>query len=144
MSSIILLDEQVREAFKPLAAATPGGYAALAALGDHRLMLMLTHPDITKTVQPFSYLIDLPGVDQRGYAVYDETFTLSHRIVVDSANPGDNLAIAHTRTMRFGRAILDMDFMFRRRHGEIFYITYDSLNKLPRIALIAILDPAQT
>lgn len=143
MSSVILLDEQVKEALKPLAAATPGGYTALAGLGDHKLMLVLTHPDVAKTVQPFSYLIDLPGVDQRGYAVYDDTFTLSHRVVVDPASPNDNLTIAHTRTMRFGRALLDMDFMFKRKHGDLFYIAYDSLNKPPRVILVAVLDPTQ-
>lgn len=143
MASLILLDEQIREAFKALAASAPGGYSGLATLGDHALMLMLTHPDVVKIVEPFSYLIDLPKVDQRGYAVYDDTFTESHRVVVDPANPGDNLAVAHTRTMRFGRAVLDMNFMFARKHGDVFYIAYDSLNEPPRIVMVAVLDPTQ-
>ena len=143
MSSFILHDDQIRQALKPLAATLPSGYAGLEALGDHTLMLMLTHPDAVKIVDPFVYLIDLSGVDQRGYQVCDDTFTEAHRVILDPSNPTEDLTVPHTRTMRFGRSILDMAFMFKRKHRDIFYIAYDSLITPPRILMVAVLDPAQ-
>jgi hypothetical protein len=143
MNSLVLLDPQVRDALKTLAASAPGGFRGLDTLGDHKLMLILTHADAVKVVEPFVYLIDLPEVDQQGYVVYDETFTESHRVVVDVSNPTDDLNTPHTRTMRFGRALLDMAFMLQRSHGDIFYIGYDSLLKPPRVVMVAVIDPTQ-
>src|ERR1035437_7371796 len=116
-TSYVLLDPQAALALKPVAAMTPSGYAGLASLGDHVLMLMLTHPDVVKVVEPYTYVIDLIGVDQTGYQVIDDTFTESHRIIYDPSLPLDDLTIAHVRTMRFGRSLLDMNFMFKRKHG---------------------------
>lgn len=143
MPSYVLFDPQAREALKPLAAVAPKGYTGLAELGDHVLMLILSHPDVVKIVDPFVYLIDLLEVDQDGYQVYDDTFTESHRIVVDPANSSDDLSVPHLRTMRFGRSILDMGFMFKRKHGDVFYIGYNSLVKPPHVIMVCVIDPTQ-
>jgi hypothetical protein len=113
----------------------------LATIPDHTLMLAVTHPDSVKVVHLDRFLIDLARVDENGYGVYTNTFTLSHLIVVDPGNPDVDISGPVLRSMRFGRSLLDLDFMLQRKHGDVFYISYGTGVKFARTIMILVMDP---
>ena len=48
------------------------------------------------------------------------------------------------RKMRFGACFLDTAFMMQRTHSDHFYISYLTLNKVPRTVMVVVLDPTVT
>lgn len=138
----LLLDPQVQKALEPLIHAAPNGAESLATLDDHTIARILSHPDVVKVVTPTRFQIELAKVDESGYTVCDHTYTESHRIVVDSANPTMDLSGPVTRPMTFGASIFDVNFMMKRSHGDFFFIAYGSGDDLPRTIMVVVLDPA--
>jgi hypothetical protein len=129
------------QALAPLAHSAPGGYAMLNLLGDEILSKVLIHSGDVKVVTPYNFFIELRDVDASGYAVYDSTFTEQYRIIYDLDNPSLDLSQITTRNMRFGLSMFDFDFIQTQKHGNIFYIGYESNNRLPNIVMVIVADP---
>jgi hypothetical protein len=141
MQSDLLLNTKVKLSLERVANEAPGGYDGLDTLGNDTLSRMLAHPDDVKIVKPIPYnYIDLREVDQNGYQVYDKSFTEVYRVILDPSDPSVDLSVPALKTMRFGYSSFDLAFVTRLTHGDIFYIGYTSLLKLPRTIMCVFME----
>lgn len=138
--SVLLLPE-AQNALKAQIAAAPHGLASLRSLPDELIMRMLTHPDSVRIIWTTRYTLRLNEVDEQGYEVHDRTFTYAYRVIEDPSDPDRDLSVPGVRPMLFGGTFFDYDFLEGLRHGDHFYITYGSGQKLPRVLMVAVLDP---
>lgn len=139
--SLLIQNTQVQKALEQLATAAPNGYTTLATLDDTVIADILTWPDTVKVVWPNKFMMVLPGVDENGYTVYDKFMQIDHTVVVDGNDPGLALTAGLSRNMTFGITIEDMNFMWQRQHGDVFYIGYGCGEVMRRTLMFLVLDP---
>lgn len=140
-TSYLLLNLDIFKILAPIAYNAPGGYTMLNLLGDEIISKIVTFSGDVKIVTPFNFFIDLVEVDQNGYTVYDSSFTQIYQIIIDPDNVDLDLNTVFTRNMRFGPNVFDFDFVQSQKHGDIFYIGYESNNKLPNVVMVIVADP---
>lgn len=143
ITKFYLDDTELEQALSPFIAAAPNGINSLVTLPPDTIKSMLTHPGKVVLIQPTEFAIRLSDVDTQGYTVYDKTFTKLYRVYQDlKDNPDDDLSVPHTRSMTFGYHTYDLMWLLALKHGDMFYISYDSQELLPSTYLVVMLHPA--
>ena len=145
VTNVYLNDEELQDVLYPLIKAAPHGLSSLQTLHHSLLEKMLTHSDSVHLIQPSKFFITLPNVNTSGYTVYDKTFTKLYTVFVDyNEHPTDDLTVPHLRRMTFGYHTYDTLWLSTLRHGDSFYIGYDSDDLMPSLRLVVMLYPTIT
>jgi hypothetical protein len=144
ITKLYLEDEELSSALSTVITAAPRGVNSLVGLHSTTIEKLITHPGKVAVIQPAKFLIDLKNVDTAGYSVYDKTFTKLYTVYQDVQNPDDDLSVPHLRPMTFGYHTYDLAWVMTLKHGDIFYISYDSDALVPSIHLVLMLYPAVT